>query len=123
MSLAAYLRHAMSHQTASTLRQRRVCAVALAAEEWVLNFPPDASVAERQEAAEFSQRRGVADHPWGVEAKTVTAVSTDGWRYSVVRHRTTGDGPTFAEPADGGIASRYSDALDQLLLALRPRVT
>lgn len=99
--------------------QRRLQAVAVCAEAWTLAIPAEATRAERAEAMEFGVRVGVADHPWGMEAKTIMAVSSDGWRYHVERRRKTGDGPATAEPPRGGLSGRYPDALDHLLTSMR----
>lgn len=101
--------------------RRRVCGVALSTDSWVLDIPEDATAAEREAATEFTARRGVADHPWGAEAKSVIGVSADGWRYTVSRFRKTGTGPVWARDRarDGGMGGRYPEALDTLLSAMR----
>lgn len=118
--LAESLGRAMeAAETGLDSARRRVCAVALSAEAWVLDIPEEASMAEREAARRFAARLGVADHPWGAEAKSVIGVSADGWRYTVSRLRRTGDGPSWAEPPDGGVSGRYVEALDTLLAAMR----
>lgn len=99
---------------------RRVDAVALLGETWTLKYPDDATEDQREAADLFANQRGVADHPWAVEVKTVIAVAADGWRYNVIRARGSGDGQDFAEPP-GGMVGRYPDALEALLAAMRAR--
>lgn len=119
-TLAGYIDRGMRKEGAPPAGARRhVCGVALSAEAWVLDFPAEASQEERLAAQEFAAQRGVADHPWGVEAKNVIAVSLDGWRFNVTRHRNTGDGPALAEPPEGGMGGSYPEALDLLLVAMR----
>lgn len=100
---------------------RRPTALAFLGESWTLKYPDDATDEQVEQAQLFARARGVADHPWAVESKSVMAVSADGWRYSVVRRRVTHDGPAYAEPPDGGITGRYPVALDALLAAMRAR--
>lgn len=119
-NLAGYIGRAMAQGGAPPASsRRRVCGVALCAEAWALDFPPEATQAERLAAQEFAAQRGVADHPWGVEAKNAVAVSWDGWRFNVSRHRNTGDGSAYAEPPDGDMGGTYPEALDTLLVAMR----
>lgn len=103
--------------------RRRVDAIALIGEAWTLAYPADATDEDIEQALTFARVRGEADHPWGVEAKTVIAVGADGWRYNVIRHRgKTGEGPAFAEPpGPDGITGTYPDALEALLAAMRAR--
>lgn len=119
-ALAEHLAPAMRRPRSGPPR-RPIDAVAFCGESWTLAYPDDATEAQIEQAYLFAEARGIPDHPWGVEAKSVMAVSADGWRYSVVRRRTTGDGPAFAEPPGGGITGRYPDALANLLAALRAR--
>lgn len=100
---------------------RRVDAVALCGEAWTLDVPADATEDQIEQAQLFARARGEADHPWGVEAKTVMAVGADGWRYHINRHRKSGEGPAIAIPPGGGIGGRYPVVLAALLAAMRAR--
>lgn len=106
-------------EAAGAVPRRSIDGVALCGEGWTLAPPDDATEEQIEQAVLFARARGEADHPWGVEAKTVLAVTTDGWCYRVFRHRPTGEGPAFAEPPDGGITGRYPQALTAFLAAMR----
>lgn len=120
-ALAEHLAPVMRRPRSGAPARRPIDALAFVGESWTLAFPDDATAEQREQAVLFAQARGVADHPWGVEAKSVIAVSADGWCYSAVRRRPDGDGPALAEPPGGGITGRYPSALGNLLAALRAR--
>jgi hypothetical protein len=120
--LTEHLEPVMRERRADGLAaSRRIDAVALVGEAWTLRYPDDATAEQREAAQIFSRSRGTADHPWAVEAKTVMAVSADGWRYNIIRARGSGDGQEFAEPPGGALVGRYPIALEALLAAMRAR--
>lgn len=120
-ALAEHLAPIMRRPRSGAPARRPIDAVVFVGESWTLHYPDDATAEQVEQAHLFAEARGIADHPWGVEAKSVIAVGADGWCYNAVRRRPTGDGPAFAEPPGGGIAGRYPSALANLLAALRAR--
>lgn len=94
--------------------------VIMLSETWDLDIPEDATKQERNEAHDFCRRRGIADHPWGVEAKTTFARDIDGWDMFISRRRGGKSGPEWISPPGGNAASgQVPDALSELLDALR----
>lgn len=94
--------------------------IVMLSETWDLAIPEHATAAERHEAHGFVEKRGIPDHPWGVEAKTAFARDIDGWDTFISRRRGGRSGPEWiSAPGQNKAEGRVRDGLHTLLHALR----
>lgn len=94
--------------------------IVMLSETWDLDIPETATLEEIEAARDFCDQRGIADHPWGVEAKTTFAHDIAGWDMIVGRRR-GGVSVKDVVSAPGGEmpTGRIPDGLHALLDVLR----
>lgn len=94
--------------------------IVMLSETWDMVIPASATREEREEAHEFASRRGIPDHPWGVEAKTVFSHDIAGWDMVISRRRGGEPGTERAsEPGTAQATGNVVNAMTDLLNALR----
>lgn len=103
------------------LKGMTVIGLVVASEGYTLDIPDDADKATIDKAIEWVGQHAVADHPWGVEVKLVSAVDVFRTAYITQYHRRMKSAPEIIDSTEVGAALEggMPDAMFDLLDALR----